>query len=63
MQKSKTVHSFDELSQEGVHALINDIVMVYIYYCRGSLIAKFKEELTAFSGNRNFFRRKEKTNH
>ena len=44
MQKSKTVHSFDELSQEGVHALINDIVMVYIYYCRGSLIAKFKED-------------------
>ena len=41
--KSKTIHSFSELSQEGVQALVNDIVMIYVYYCRGSLIPKFKE--------------------
>ena len=40
---SKTIHSFSELSQEGVQALVNDIVMIYVYYCRGSLIPKFKE--------------------
>lgn len=41
--KSKTVHSFDDLDQKCVHAVINDIVMIYIYYCHGNLIPKLNE--------------------
>lgn len=33
--KSKTVHSFSELSQDGAQALIDDIIAVYHYYCTG----------------------------
>ena len=33
---------FDEISQKSAQALINDIVNVYICYCRGSLISKDK---------------------
>lgn len=36
--KSKTVHSFSELSREGVQALIDDIVAVYHYYCTGRIV-------------------------
>ena len=35
--KSKTVHSFNELSQDGAHALIDDIIAVYHYYCIGRI--------------------------
>lgn len=35
--KSKTVHSFGDLSKNSASALINDIVMVYRYYCKGTL--------------------------
>lgn len=38
--KSKTVHSFSELSKDGAQALIDDIVAVYHYYCIGKIIAK-----------------------
>ncbi len=38
--KSKTVHSFSELSQDGAHALIDDIIAVYHYYCTGRIILK-----------------------
>lgn len=38
--KSKTVHSFDELSRDGAQALIDDIIAVYHYYCIGKLIPK-----------------------
>lgn len=38
--KSKTVHKFDDLSQDGARALINDIVTVYLNYCRGRLVSK-----------------------
>ena len=38
--KSKTVHSFSELSQDGAQALIDDIVAVYHYYCTGRIILK-----------------------
>ena len=38
--KSKTVHQFDELSQDGARALINDIVNIYLNYCRGRLISR-----------------------
>lgn len=38
--KSKTVHSFSELSQEGAQALIDDIVTVYRYYCKGKIVLK-----------------------
>lgn len=31
--KSKTVHSFGELSKDGVRALIDDIISIYHYYC------------------------------
>lgn len=38
--KSKTVHKFDDLSREGAQALINDIIIIYLNYCRGRLIAR-----------------------
>ena len=36
--KSKTVHNFSELSQDGAQALIDDIVAVYHYYCTGKIV-------------------------
>lgn len=42
--KSKTVHSFDELSRDGAQALIDDIVAVYHYYCTGKIIPKPDED-------------------
>lgn len=41
--KSKTVHQFDELSEDGARALINDIVNIYLNYCRGRLISKSRD--------------------
>lgn len=38
--KSKTVYSFSELSQDGTHALIDDIIAAYHYYCTGRIILK-----------------------
>lgn len=38
--KSKTVHSFSELSKDGAQALIDDIIAVYHYYCTGKIIVK-----------------------
>ena len=35
--KSKTVHSFSELSQGGAQALIDEIVAIYHYYCKGRI--------------------------
>ena len=36
LAKSKTVHSFSELSKDGAQALIEDIIAIYHYYCKGS---------------------------
>ena len=36
--KSKTVHSFNELSQYGERAFIVDIIAVYHYYCTVSIV-------------------------
>lgn len=44
--KSKPVHSFSELSQDGAQALIDDIVTVYHSYCTGRLIARPDEDDT-----------------
>ena len=41
--KSKTVHSFAELGQDGASALIDDIVAIYHYYCNGKLVVKSDE--------------------
>lgn len=41
--KSKTVHNFSELSQDGAHALIDDIIAVYHYYCTGKIVLKSDE--------------------
>ena len=41
--KSKTVHSFSELSQDGARALIDDIIAVYHYYCTGRIVLKETE--------------------
>ena len=41
--KSKTVHSFSELSQDGAQALIDDIVTVYHYYCTGRMVLNSDE--------------------
>ncbi len=38
--KSKTVHSFNELSQDGARALLDDIIAVYHYYCTGRIVLK-----------------------
>lgn len=35
--KSKTVHSFADLSKNGARALIDDIVLIYHSYCKGRL--------------------------
>lgn len=42
--KSKTVHRFDELSQNGAQAMIDDIVYIYHHYCQGRLLPKNDEE-------------------
>ena len=36
--KTKPVHSFSELSQNGAQELIDDIVAVYHYYCTGRIV-------------------------
>lgn len=41
--KSKTVHSFSELSQDGAQALIDDIIAIYHYYCTGRIVSNFGE--------------------
>ena len=41
--KSKTVHSFSELSKDGAQALVDDIIAVYHYYCTGKIIVKQDE--------------------
>ena len=35
--KSKTVHTFNELSKNGATALLSDIVLIYHYYCQGKI--------------------------
>ena len=42
--KSKTVHRFEDLSQNGAQALIDDISCIYHYYCQGRLLPKEDEE-------------------
>lgn len=39
--KSKTVHNFNELSQDSAHALIDDIITVYHHYCIGRIGPKY----------------------
>ena len=41
--KSKTVHSFSELSKDGAQGLIDDIVAVYHNYCTGRIGLNFSE--------------------
>ena len=41
--KSKTVHSFSELSRDGAQSLIDDIIAVYHYYCSGRIVLKSDE--------------------
>lgn len=38
--KSKTVHRFEDLSQNGAQSLIDDISYIYHYYCQGKLLPK-----------------------
>ena len=42
--KSKTVHSFNDLSKDGAQALIDDIIVIYHYYCTGRLTLKPEED-------------------
>ncbi|WP_370810145.1 hypothetical protein [Anaerobutyricum hallii] len=42
--KSKTVHKFDDLLEEGFQAIINDIITVYLSYCRGRLVSKTEDD-------------------
>lgn len=41
---SKTVHKFDDLSNNGAHDLINDIIQIYQYYCWGLLFPSEQNE-------------------
>lgn len=36
--KSKVVHRFEELVQDGAQALIDDIIAIYHYYCTGRMV-------------------------
>ena len=38
--KSKTVHNFGDLGQDGARALIDDIIAVYHHYCAGRIVVK-----------------------
>lgn len=42
--KSKTVHSFDDLSTDGAQDLIDDILNIYHYYCEDKICVKSIEE-------------------
>lgn len=42
--KSKTIHKFDELIQNGFHDLIDDITAIYHHYCKGRLHWKSENE-------------------
>lgn len=42
--KSKTVHCFSELTQNGARDLINDILTIYHYYCIGKFVLKTDED-------------------
>jgi len=41
--KSKTVHKFDDLKTDGACALINDIVAIYHYYCKGKIVLNLED--------------------
>lgn len=55
--KSVTVHSFDELAEDGAVDLINDIISVFQRFCRGLLIpiesGSGKINKTKIAGNEN----------
>lgn len=46
--KSKTVHTFNDLSKDSANALINDIITIYHYYCRGKIVSKPEDEYDEF---------------
>lgn len=46
--KSKTVHTFNDLSKDSANALINDIITIYHYYCRGKIVSKPEGEHEEF---------------
>ena len=41
--KSKTVHAFAELSKDGARSLINEVIMIYHFYCRDKISVKTDE--------------------
>jgi len=43
--KSKTVHHFAELSQNCAAALLDDIMLIYHYYCTNRLIERDKDDI------------------
>lgn len=42
--KSKTIHKFDDLIQNGFHDLIDDITAIYHHYCKGRLLWESENE-------------------
>ena len=38
--KSKPIHKFEDLSRNGAQDLINDIISIYHYYCKGKITLK-----------------------
>ena len=41
--KSKIVHSFSELSQDGARELVEEIIAIYHYYCTGRIVLRSEE--------------------
>ena len=46
--KSRTVHKFDDLSQDGARWLIDDIISIYHNFCKGRIIAKQEDDGSEF---------------
>lgn len=42
--KNKTIHRFEDLVNDGLQDLINDIIGIYHYYCKGRLIERTEPE-------------------
>lgn len=42
--KSKTVHKFEELCQDSAQALVDDIISIYHYYCKGRINFQLSNE-------------------
>ena len=47
-EKAKTIHKFSDLSKSSAKALIDDIISIYRYYCKGEIISRQEEDSGEF---------------